>query len=61
MTKGFKIMQKIAALAREAQGALEREEDQQVAVEIKLAAECLLQGGAKDEGRRKKTAGAHHD
>jgi anti-sigma factor ChrR (cupin superfamily) len=52
MKKGLQRISQIARLAREAQGELEREEDRQVAVEIKLAAECLLESHRAAEPAR---------
>lgn len=55
-------MSKIAALAREAQGEFDRQEDQQVAVEIKLAAECLLESHRSPAPRKSKPETfSHHD
>jgi len=48
MTKGIQLMSQIAALARQAIGELQSEEDKQAATEIKLAAECVVNANARD-------------
>lgn len=61
MTKGLQLMRKIARLAREAQGLLPREEDRQVAVEIKLAAECVVNAEGGTRNAENKPRAPHHD
>lgn len=54
MTKGLKLMSQIATLARKAERELLSAEDKQTAVEIKLAAEVVL------EAHRPRATAAHH-
>jgi len=57
MKKGVQLMTQIAKLARQAVVELDNEDDKQAAVEIRLAAECVI--GANQKGGARVRASLH--